>query len=92
MGIGSVTMRGTRKLSETINRGITAAALTGAIAVIYAAVATDSRASSGELLRHQVQTVFRLDPSELQIPRERPTPQETVATLLLSYYDKTSQY
>ncbi|MEM1240909.1 MAG: hypothetical protein AAGI45_13795 [Cyanobacteria bacterium P01_H01_bin.26] len=81
-------MRGTRKLSEIINRGVTAAALTGAIAVIYAAMATDSRASGGEFLRHQMQTVFKLDPPELQIPRDRRTPQESVTALLLSYYDQ----
>ena len=81
-------MRGTRKLSEIINRGVTAAALPGAIAVIYAAMANDSRASGGEFLRHKVQTVIKLDPSELQIPRERRTPQESVATLLLSYSDR----
>ncbi|MEM1252373.1 MAG: hypothetical protein AAGI69_08060 [Cyanobacteria bacterium P01_H01_bin.21] len=74
-------MQGLKKASETINRGITAVAMTVAIATIYAAMGSDAQVASGNTLRYQIQAVFKLPQYEEQITQN---PQESLATLLLS--------
>ena len=74
-------MQGLKKASETINRGITAVAMTVAIATIYAAMGSDVQVASSDTLRHQIQTVFKLPQYEEQVTQN---PQESLATLLLS--------
>lgn len=57
----------TKKASETINRGITAVAMTVAIATIYAGMVTEGQVSYGDGLPHQVQTAFKLPGSNPQV-------------------------
>jgi hypothetical protein len=78
-------MQGFRKASETIiHRGITAIAMTAAIATIYAATATDSQVTSGDVLRKQIQAVLKLHQSDGEITQGVQDSQESLATLFLS--------
>ena len=74
-------MQGLKKASETINRGITAVAMTIAIATIYAAMGSDGQIATGETLRYQIEAVFKLPQYEEQLTQDT---QESLATLLLS--------
>lgn len=78
-------MQRTKKVSEIINRGITAVAMTIAIATIYSAMATEGQISQGDILRQQVQTVLKN--SDLQITQDAKDTQESLTTLLLSSSD-----
>ena len=80
-------MQGLKKANETINRGITAVAMTVAIATIYAAVGSDHQLVGGDTLRYQIQTVFKLPQYEEQIAQDS---QESLVTLLLS--SRTNTY
>ena len=76
-------MQRTNKASETINRGMTAVAMTIAIATLYSVLAPDGQISHGDTLRQQIQTVFRQRP-ELQITQDAQAPQESLATFVSS--------
>lgn len=78
-------MQRTKKVSEIINRGITAVAMTIAIATIYSAMATEGQISQGDILRQQVQTVLKN--SDLQITQDAKDTQESLTTVLLSSSD-----
>ncbi|NEP61088.1 MAG: hypothetical protein F6K31_29590 [Symploca sp. SIO2G7] len=61
-------MRAIRRVSETVNRGVTAVAMTIAIATVYAGIAAEGQMSHGDLLHHQLQTALqrpRVDPPQL---------------------------
>ncbi len=77
-------MQGLRKVSETIYRGITAIAMTAALATIYAATATDGQVTSGDVLIKQIQVVLRLHQTDGEITQGIQDSQESLATLLLS--------
>lgn len=77
-------MQGLRKVSETINRGITAVAITAAIATIYAATATDSQVVRGDIFRDQIQAILKRHQADGEITQGIQDSQESLATLLLS--------
>lgn len=77
-------MQGIGKVKETINRGITAVAMTAAIAVIYAATATDGKVAAGDGLRNHIQALLKLHQTNGEITQDIQNPQESLATLLLS--------
>ncbi|ESA34159.1 hypothetical protein N836_18090 [Leptolyngbya sp. Heron Island J] len=82
-------MQGFGKVKETINRGITAVAMTAAIATIYAATATDGQTTTGDVLRNQIQALLKLHQADGKITQEIQKPQESLATLLLSSRSNT---
>ncbi|EKU99558.1 hypothetical protein Lepto7375DRAFT_1619 [Leptolyngbya sp. PCC 7375] len=77
-------MQGLTKVSKAINRGITAVAMTIAIATIYAAMPAGNQANSGEVLRHQIQAILKLHQADKEITQDMQDSQESLATLLLS--------
>ncbi|NEQ54911.1 MAG: hypothetical protein F6K11_33110 [Leptolyngbya sp. SIO3F4] len=85
-------MQRTRKVSEIINRGITAVAMTIAIAVIYSAMVTEGQISRGDVWRQQVQTVLKLQNPDMQITQDAEDTQESLATDALSTSSNTSSY
>ncbi|MGD1854447.1 MAG: hypothetical protein ACFB2W_09360 [Leptolyngbyaceae cyanobacterium] len=72
-------MQGTKN-SETISRGVTAIAMTIAIATLYSAMVPKAQITHGDVLRQQIQTALKRAPQY----RSPQTPQESLATLLLS--------
>ena len=82
-------MQGLGKVKETINRGITAVAMTAAIATIYAATATDGQITTGDVLRNQIHAFLKLHQAGGKITQEIQKPQESLATLLLSSHSST---
>ncbi|MBT9312716.1 hypothetical protein [Leptothoe kymatousa] len=86
-------MQGTNnggKGGETINRCITAVAMTIAIATIYTGMITEGQMVQGDGLREQIQTVFKHYKPELQITQDAEEPQESLATLVLTTQDGVS--
>ena len=81
-------MQGFRKVSETIHRGITAVAMTAAIATIYAATTPESQVTSGDVLSKQIQAVLKLQ-TDREITQDIQDSQESLATLLLSSQGNT---
>lgn len=77
-------MQGLTKVSKAINRGITAVAMTIAIATIYAAMPAENQANSGDILRHQIQAILKLHQADEEITQDMQDSQESLATLLLS--------
>ncbi len=71
-----------QRVSETINRGLTAAAMTIAIATIYAAVTADSRVSDS--LVNPLETVLDLPGPKVKATQQAQDSQESLGTLLLS--------
>ncbi|MBE9068996.1 hypothetical protein IQ260_20335 [Leptolyngbya cf. ectocarpi LEGE 11479] len=77
----------TKKASETINRGITAVAMTVAIATIYAGMVAEGQVSRGDVLPHQIQTAFKT-PALKKVPASQTLQttqdaQESLATLVV---------
>ena len=72
------------KASETINRGVTAIAMTMAIATIYSAMAVEGGIGRETILKNRVQTVFKLPTPSVQITQEGQDSQESLTTILLS--------
>ncbi len=82
-------MQGLGKVKETINRGITAVAMTAAIATIYAATAADGQIVAGDALRGHIQAILKLHQADGEITQDIQNPQESLATLLLSSHSNT---
>lgn len=53
-------MQGTKKVNEIINRGVTAVAMTVAIATVYGGLATEGKVTQGDVLPHHIQTALKL--------------------------------
>ena len=85
-------MQGTNKGGETLNRCITAVAMTFAIATIYTGLMAEGQLVRGDVLRQQIQTVLKLYKPELQITKDASDSQESLATLVLSAQGKVSGY
>ncbi len=83
-------MQGTNKGGETLNRCITAVAMTFAIATIYTGLMAEGQLVRGDVLRQQIQTVLKLYKPELQITKDASDSQESLATLVLSAQGKVS--
>ncbi|MEM7066493.1 MAG: hypothetical protein AAF572_25420 [Cyanobacteria bacterium P01_B01_bin.77] len=85
----------TKQASETINRGITAVAMTVAIATIYAGMLTEGQVGRGDGLPHQIQkiqTALKLPSPDLTMPpitqntqknQDNQNSQESLATLVM---------
>ena len=83
-------MQRTNKVNETINRGITAVAMTVAIATLYSAVATEGQLSQGDGLRQQIETVLKQSAPELQIAQDaEDSSPENLATFVSSASSST---
>ena len=80
-------MQVTKKVNEIINRGATAVAMTVAIATIYSGLATEGQVSQGDILRHQIQTAFKL-PGAYGAQTTQPA-QESLPTLAMGRSDST---
>ena len=63
-------MQRRQKVSETINRGITAAAMTLAIATIYSAMTIDGGVSRENILSERIQTVFKLQAPDIKATQD----------------------
>ena len=75
-------MQPTTKVSETIHRGVTAVAMTIAIATLYSAAVAEGQVTRDDSLQQQIQTVFkRLNPNA-HITQGTPVPQESLTTLV----------
>lgn len=81
-------MQGTNKGGETLNRCITAVAMTVAIATIYAGWLGEGKLVRGDVLKQQIQTVFELYKPDLQITQDGQDSQESLTTLLFSAQGK----
>ncbi|MEO0868982.1 MAG: hypothetical protein AAFY17_11150 [Cyanobacteria bacterium J06642_11] len=82
-------MQGTNKGGETLNRCITAVAMTFAIATIYTGLLGESQIVRGDVLRQHIQTVFKQYKPDLQITQDAQDSQESLTTRLLSAQGKT---
>lgn len=78
-------MQGLTKANKTINRGITAVAMTVAIATLYAATPSHSRVIPGDVLKHQMQALLKFNQPKEGIPQPIQDSQESLATLFLSF-------
>lgn len=72
------------KASETINRGVTAIAMTMAIATIYSAMAVEGGIDGETILKNRMQTVFKLPTPSVKITQDGQDSQESIPTILLS--------
>lgn len=85
----------TKQASETINRGITAVAMTVAIATIYAGMVSEGQVGYGDEFP-QIQTAFTLPELDVkQAPvaetvQQAQTAQESLATLVIG--SQSSRY
>ncbi|MEM6253887.1 MAG: hypothetical protein AAF821_13290 [Cyanobacteria bacterium P01_D01_bin.156] len=82
-------MQGTNKGGETLNRCITAVAMTFAIATVYTSLVAESQLVRGDVLRQQIQTVLKIYKPDLQITQDAQEPQESLTALLFSSQGKT---
>ncbi|MEM9976028.1 MAG: hypothetical protein AAF808_00205 [Cyanobacteria bacterium P01_D01_bin.2] len=82
-------MQRRQKVSETINRGITAAAMTVAIATIYSAMAIDGGVSHETILGERIQTVFKLQTPDIKATQDGQDSRESLTTILLSSQGST---
>lgn len=85
----------TKKASETINRGITAVAMTVAIATIYAGMVTEGQVSRGDVLPHQIQTAFKLpnpDVKKAAAPQTAQDSQESLTKLVMGSHGNRYDY
>lgn len=80
-------MQVTRKVSEIIHRGVTAVAMTVAIATISGAMATEGQIGYGDVFKQQIQTAFELHGFDVHIAQNKQKSQESLNTLLVSSHD-----
>lgn len=85
-------MQGTNKGGETLNRCITAVAMTVAIATVYTSVLGEGPLVRGDVLRQQIHTVLKQYKPELQITKDSKDSQESLPVIVLSSQGKTYGY
>ena len=85
-------MQGTKKGGETLNRCITAVAMTFAIATIYTGLVAEGEVVRGSVFRQQIQTVLKLYKPALQITKESQDSQESLTTVVSSTQGKSYGY
>lgn len=82
-------MQGLTKVNKTINRGITAVAMTVAIATIYAAMPTENQVVRSDILKYPIQALLKFHHANEGVPQNHQDSQESLVTLLMSFGDST---
>ncbi|MEA5464012.1 hypothetical protein [Leptothoe sp. PORK10 BA2] len=82
-------MQRSKKLRETIHRGITAIAMTLAIATLNSTMALDGGIGRETVLGNPMQTVFKLSVPNVQITQNGQDSRESLPIILLSSQDRS---